>query len=51
MNNREFKQNDDLKLSIQIPTFLSPEKCDELVEKITSTEQVVTGCVGDETGN
>jgi predicted 2-oxoglutarate/Fe(II)-dependent dioxygenase YbiX len=39
-------QNKDFKFSIQIPTFLSHEKCDELIEQITTTEQVVTGSVG-----
>ena len=40
------KLNNDFKYSIQIPKFLTHEKCDELIEQITTTEQVVTGCVG-----
>ena len=47
------KQNNDFQWSIQIPTFLSHEKCDELVETIKTSEQGTTGCVGDmdEDGN
>ena len=41
-------QNNDFKYSIQIPTFLSHEKCDELIEQITNTEQNVVGGVGGE---
>ena len=41
-------QNKDFKYSIQIPTFLSHEKCDELIEQITNTEQKVVGGVGGE---
>jgi len=44
------KLNNDFKYSIQIPTFLSHEKCDELIEQITSSEQMVVGCVGDKDG-
>ena len=43
-------QNKDFKYSIQIPTFLSHEKCDELIEQITNTEQKVVGGVGGEKG-
>jgi len=43
-------QNNDFKYSIQIPTFLSHEKCDELIEQITNTEQKVVGGVGGEKG-
>ena len=44
------KLNNDFKYSIQIPKFLTHEKCDELIEKITTTEEVVTGGVGGECG-
>ena len=44
------KQNNDFKYLIQIPNFLSPEKCDELLKDIMESEQDVTGCVGDEQG-
>ena len=43
-------QNNDFKYSIQIPTFLSHEKCDDLIEQITNTEQKVVGGVGGEKG-
>jgi hypothetical protein len=43
-------QNRDFKFSIQISTFLSHEKCDELIEQITTTEQMVPGAVGSERG-
>ena len=42
--------NDTFKYSIQIPNFLSSEKCDELIQDIVSSEQEVVGCVGDENG-
>ena len=47
------KQNNDFQWSIQIPTFLSHEKCDEILETIKTSEQGTTGCVGDmdEDGN
>ena len=47
------KQNNDFQWSIQIPTFLSHEKCDEILEIIKTSEQGTTGCVGDmdEDGN
>jgi len=44
------RYNNDLKFSIQIPNFLSPEKCDELKKDIMESEQDVIGCVGDENG-
>ena len=44
------KLNNDFKYSIQIPKFLTHEKCDELIEQITTTEEVVTGGVGGECG-
>ena len=44
------KQNNDFLYSIQIPNFLSPEKCDELIKDIVESEQNVVGCVGDEKG-
>ena len=44
------KLNNDFKYSIQIPKFLTHEKCDELIEQITTTEEVVTGGVGGEKG-
>ena len=44
------KYNDDFKFSIQIPNFLSEERCDELKKDIMESEQDVIGCVGDETG-
>ena len=44
------KQNDDFKYLIQIPNFLSEEKCDELKKDIMESEQDVIGCVGDEQG-
>ena len=43
-----YKQNNDFKWSIQIPNFLTDEKCDELVEQIKSQETNVIGCVGSE---
>jgi|TARA_B100000959_G_scaffold163432_1_gene171275 PKHD-type hydroxylase len=45
-----YKQNNDLKYSIQIPTFLSHEKCDELIKDIIESEQEVNGGVGGEDG-
>ena len=42
------KLNNDFKYSIQIPKFLTHEKCDELIEQITTTEQMVVGGVGGE---
>ena len=42
--------NDDFKFSIQIPNFLSEERCDELKKDIMESEQDVIGCVGDEKG-
>ena len=33
-----YKQNNDFKWSIQIPNFLTDEKCDELVEQIKSQD-------------
>ena len=44
------KLNNDFKYSIQIPKFLTHEKCDELIGQITTTEEVVTGGVGGECG-
>jgi predicted 2-oxoglutarate/Fe(II)-dependent dioxygenase YbiX len=44
------RYNNDLKFSIQIPNFLSSEKCDELKKDIMESEQDVIGCVGDENG-
>ena len=44
------KLNNDFKYSIQIPKFLTHEKCDELIKDIQESEQDVIGCVGDETG-
>ena len=44
------KQNNDFKYLIQIPNFLSSEKCDELKKDIMESEQDVIGCVGDEQG-
>ena len=44
------KQNKDFKYLIQIPNFLSSEKCDELKKDIMESEQDVIGCVGDEQG-
>ena len=44
------KLNNDFKYSIQIPKFLTHEKCDELIEQITTTEEVVVGGVGGECG-
>jgi len=44
------KYNDDFKFSIQIPNFLSEERCDELKKDIMESEQDVIGCVGDEKG-
>ncbi len=44
------KQNNDFLYSVQIPNFLSPEKCDELLKDIMESEQDVIGCVGDEKG-
>ena len=44
------KQNNDFKYLIQIPNFLSQEKCDELLKDIMESEQDVIGCVGDEQG-
>eukprot|EP00914_Ancora_sagittata_P004198 GHVO01009241.1.p2 GENE.GHVO01009241.1~~GHVO01009241.1.p2 ORF type:complete len:206 (-),score=13.52 GHVO01009241.1:15-632(-) len=44
------RYNNDLKFSIQIPNFLSSEKCDELKKDIMESEQDVIGCVGDEKG-
>ena len=44
------KQNNDFLYSVQIPNFLSPEKCDELLKDIMESEQDVIGCVGDEQG-
>ena len=44
------KLNNDFKYSIQIPKFLTHEKCDELIEQITTTEQMVPGGVGGERG-
>ena len=41
------KQNNDFQWSIQIPTFLSHEKCDEILETIKKLEQNTIGCVGD----
>tara|TARA_B100001778_G_C18352892_1_gene522789 strand:+ start:17 stop:652 length:636 start_codon:yes stop_codon:yes gene_type:complete len=41
------KQNNDFQWSIQIPTFLSHEKCDEILETIKKSEQNTIGCVGD----
>ena len=35
------KQNDDFKYLIQIPNFLSEEKCDELKKDIMESEQDV----------
>ena len=44
------KQNNDFLYSVQIPNFLSSEKCDELLKDIMESEQDVIGCVGDEQG-
>jgi len=44
------RYNNDLKFSIQIPNFLSEEKCDELKRDIMESEQDVIGCVGDKKG-
>ena len=44
------KQNNDFLYSVQIPNFLSSEKCDELLKDIMESEQDVIGCVGDEKG-
>ncbi len=46
----EFKRNNDFLWSVQIPNFLSSEKCDELVQEIKSKEQSTIGCVDDEKG-
>ena len=43
-------QNNDFKYSIQIPTFLSHKKCDDLLEQITNTEQKGVGGGGGEKG-
>lgn len=45
-----YKQNNDLKFSIQIPKFLSEEKCDELKKDIMESEQMIPGGVGGEDG-
>jgi len=47
---KDVEQNPDFKYSIQIPKFLSLEKCDELIEQITTTEEMVPGGVGGEHG-
>ena len=44
------KENNGFKYSIQIPNFLSEEKCDELINDIKNSEQDLIGCVGDEEG-
>ena len=50
---KELNQNNDFQWSIQIPTFLSSEKCDELIKSIKETEKDTMGCVADvdEQGN
>ena len=47
---KDVEQNPDFKYSVQIPKFLSLEKCDELIEQITTTEEMVPGGVGGEHG-
>jgi hypothetical protein len=43
-------ENKAFKFSIQIPTFLSHEKCDEILQTIKDTEVVRDGCVTDGKG-
>ena len=45
-----YKQNNDFLYSVQIPNFISNERCDELKKDIIESEQVVEGGVGGEDG-
>ena len=42
------KKNDDFRFYVQIPNFLTSEKCQEIIEAINDNEKIVDGCVSDD---
>jgi len=42
------KKNDDFRFYVQIPNFLTSEKCQQTIEGINDNEDIVDGCVTDD---
>ena len=42
------KKNDDFRFYVQIPNFLTSEKCQQIIDGINDNEDIVDGCVADD---
>ena len=42
------KKNEDFRFYVQIPKFLTSEKCQQIIEAINDNENIVDGCVTDD---